>query len=230
MSQRFSLNDKTGDIVTTFPQSSTIFKKYKIDFCCGGNRPIQIAAEEKGLKGEELLQEIHELWDQSSALNEQKTDWMKAPFDQIIDTIIHQYHASLFEKLPEISQYVTKIMRVHGANHPELFQVHDLFHKFKAELEEHSIREEQNIFPLILDPTKHNKAELKTEFEKLEREHESCGNLLEQIREITHDYQLPEDACKTYQLTFKKLIDFEDETFQHVHLENNVLFPRVLSE
>ena len=143
-------------------------------------------------------------------------------FEEIIDVIVHQYHASLYQQLPELSQYVTKIMRVHGSHHPELIKLHEVFHQFKTDMEQHATDEEQRVFPLILrlvkEPTGAILEEVRDCFEELNAEHTAAGNLLEQMRLITNEYELPEYACMTYQLTFKKLMDIENETFMHVHL------------
>lgn len=235
MEPRFTVQDKTGEIVIQFPQSSSIFKKYKIDFCCGGNRPLLEALQEKGLTAEDVLDEINALYAKTaSEINRAEKDWMAASYKEIIDMIMNRYHTYLYEHLPEISQYVTKIMRVHGAAHPELVSLHEMFHQLKTGLEQHTIKEEQQIFPLILqyeqEPSAELYARLTAELEELEQEHDGAGNMLRKMREITNDYVCPPGACKTYQLTFKKLAELEEDTHMHVHMENNILFPRVLAE
>lgn len=231
--EKFDRSTKTGEIVIKVPQASSILKRYRIDFCCGGNRPIGEVFDEKNLNGEEILEEINTL---AQSLEEQvgEKDWSKATYEETIDHIINRYHAYLFKQLPEISPYVTKILRVHGPHHPELAELHELFHNLKKELELHTMKEEQTDFPAILeyekDPTPERLAKLHEVLGQLEKEHEGAGEILFRMREITNDYTPPADACMTYQLTFKKLEELEADTFEHVHLENYIFFPRVLTE
>ncbi|WP_134703551.1 iron-sulfur cluster repair di-iron protein [Ammoniphilus sp. YIM 78166] len=234
MMTTFLPSDKTGDIVTRFPQSSTLFKKHRIDFCCGGNRPIGEVAKEKGLDVEAFLSQVNHLYQQQADTKQSDQDWSKASEQEIINTIVNRYHAYLMQHLPEISQYVTKVARVHGSQREELVKLHEVFHQFKLEMEQHALKEEQQIFPLILQYVQNPAPELlqnvKDGIQELESEHVGAGNLLEVMRQLTHDYELPAEACMTYQLTFKKLMELEEDTFMHIHLENNILFPRILNQ
>lgn len=234
MTTTFLPSDKTGDIVTRFPQSSTLFKKHRIDFCCGGNRPIGEVAKEKGLDVEAFLSQVNHLYQQHADSKQSDQDWSKASEQEIIDTIVNRYHAYLMQHLPEISQYVTKVARVHGSQREELVKLHEVFYRFKLEMEQHALKEEQQIFPLILQYVQNPAPELlqkvKDGIQELEGEHVGAGNLLEVMRRLTHDYELPAEACMTYQLTFKKLMELEEDTFMHIHLENNILFPRILNQ
>jgi regulator of cell morphogenesis and NO signaling len=221
-----------SDIVTILPKASDVLKQYRIDFCCGGNRPISEAIQEKGLSENEVLNKLNHLYEQVQASDVQGTDWTKATDLELIDQIVHKHHAYLSEELPQLSPYVTKILRVHGPQHKELADVHQLFHQMKTELEQHTIKEENEIFPLILEYEKNPSSKLLDQLtlsiKELEEEHEAAGDILKKLRDVTRDYQLPEGACMTYRLTFKRLEDLESDLFQHIHLENNILFPRLL--
>ncbi|KAA6451966.1 iron-sulfur cluster repair di-iron protein [Bacillus swezeyi] len=230
----FDQSTKTGDIVTRFPRASQLLKEYRIDFCCGGNRPIGEAIKEQKLNEEEILSKINTLYQETQALNEKETNWNEAPYSRLIDYVIQTHHAYLYDVLPELSGFVTKVYRVHGIHHPELGQVHQLFHQLKAELEHHLIQEEEQIFPKIAAYEQTNSEASLTEavqaIDVLEQEHEACGNLLKELRKVTNDYALPEGACTTYTLTYLKLDELETDLFQHIHLENNILFPRLEAE
>ncbi|MEC1262627.1 iron-sulfur cluster repair di-iron protein [Bacillus swezeyi] len=230
----FDQSTKTGDIVTRFPRASQLLKEYRIDFCCGGNRPIGEAIEEQKLNEEEILSKINTLYQETKALNEKETNWNEAPYSRLIDYVIQTHHAYLYDVLPELSGFVTKVYRVHGIHHPELGQVHQLFHQLKAELEHHLIQEEEQIFPKIVAYEQTNSEASLTEavqaIDVLEQEHEACGNILKELRKVTNDYALPEGACTTYTLTYLKLDELETDIFQHIHLENNILFPRLEAE
>ncbi|NPC92939.1 iron-sulfur cluster repair di-iron protein [Bacillus sp. WMMC1349] len=234
MEALFDRNTKTGDIVTRFPRASQLLKEYRIDFCCGGNRPIAEAIAEQNLNEEEILTKINTLYQETKALNEKETDWSQVPYSQLINYVIDTHHAYLNEVLPELSGFVTKVYRVHGVHHPELAQVHQLFHQLKAELEHHLIQEEEQIFPKITayEQTKSEQhlTEAVQAIDILEQEHEAAGNILKELRQVTNDYALPEGACTTYTLTYLKLDELESDLFQHIHLENNILFPRLEAE
>jgi regulator of cell morphogenesis and NO signaling len=132
------------------------------------------------------------------------------------------HYAYLKRELPLLAGFVTKIDRVHGQRHPELSELQQLFQRFRAEMEAHLPAEEEELFPLIRD-----RAKAVATLERLEAEHQEAGRLLGQMREVTHGYRLPPDACGTYMVTYQKLAELEADTLTHIHLENNILFPRL---
>lgn len=229
----FDQHDKIGDIVTVFPGASNVFKQYGIDFCCGGGRPIGQAVSEKRLDVTKLLKELNEAYAETNRNLSEDRDWRNAPMSELIEHIVWKHHAYLQKELPIISEFVTKILRVHGAHHGEVLSVlHRLFHSLKTELEQHLIAEETILFPLLCEYEKHPNAETlaksKAAIAGLESEHSVAGDILKDMRTITKDYTLPEDACRTYTLAFQKLEAMESDLFEHIHLENNILFPRVM--
>lgn len=232
MNNTFTEQSSTGDIVVKLPMASQVFKQYKIDFCCGGDRPIGEVIGEKQLKDENILGKLNALYASTNSSNE--TDWMTAQYQELIDYVLTKHHSYLNQVLPEISGFVTKVNRVHGKKHPELAEVFSLFHELKDELDHHLIQEEENIFPQVKEYEQEQSKAILSEavatITELESEHERSGNLLKQLREVTADYQLPKDACKTYQLTYLKLEELESDIFHHIHLENNILFPRLIEE
>ncbi|MFC4320685.1 iron-sulfur cluster repair di-iron protein [Litchfieldia salsa] len=230
MSQLFTEQSIIGEIVTEFPKASDLFKTYKIDFCCGGNRPLIDALEERSLAKEEVLDKLNSLYEEAKALNNQDTDWTKATFTQLIDHIVNTHHKFLNEELPLLSPYVTKVLRVHGAEHQHLAEVHSLYNQLKTELEQHTIKEEADAFPLFINfennPSDYNKEELTKLVTELEDEHDGAGDLIKEIRNITADFTPPPGACGTYRLVYQRLANLESDLFQHIHLENNILFKR----
>lgn len=230
----FTAQTKTGEIVTQFPRASQVLKEYKIDFCCGGNRPIEESISEKGLNEEEVLTKLNTLYIETKELDRQEVKWELEAYSKLIDHIVHVHHAYLNKVLPELSAFVTKVYRVHGAAHPELAQIHTLFHTLKMELEHHLFEEEEKVFPKVkkyeATGSKEVLEEVLKTIDSLESEHEGAGNILKELREVTNDYQLPEGACTTYTLTYLKLEELESDLFQHIHLENNILFPRLEKE
>ncbi|HET7627163.1 MAG TPA: iron-sulfur cluster repair di-iron protein [Bacillales bacterium] len=232
MEQAFTKETHVGDIVSHFPMASALLKRYRIDFCCGGDRPLREAVEEKELDVDHLLLELNDLYEAAQSALKQQTDWRERSSSELVDHIVGKHHAYLNQVLPELSQWVTKIYRVHGKNHPELKQLHHAYHALKMELESHSIKEEESVFPKIKAfDTAASPAvleELSEAIEELESEHDAAGDLLKSMRELTGDYQLPPDACQTYSMTFKQLQELESDLFEHIHLENNILFPRLV--
>ncbi|NFI95523.1 iron-sulfur cluster repair di-iron protein [Clostridium botulinum] len=229
---KFNSNQKIGDIVTKFPKVADIFKEYKIDFCCGGDRTLITAIKEQGVNETELLERINDSYEKlKNNIYSKDRNWVEAPLDELVDQIVNVHHAYLYENLPKISELTTKILRVHGEKHPELSRVHKLFHTIKMELEAHLIEEETIQYPAINAYLRSNsEADLDKAINiinQLQDEHIGAGNILKELREITNDYDLPSNACTTYRLTYFKLQEMESDIFQHIHLESNILFPRL---
>ncbi|MDD2371260.1 MAG: iron-sulfur cluster repair di-iron protein [Firmicutes bacterium] len=230
--KRFNSIQNIGDIVVDFPKAAELFKELKIDFCCGGNRPLAIALKEQKLDEEKVMAKLNELYEvQQVNHNNSDRDWNEATIGELVKHIVDTHHAYLWSELPKMSEYVTKILRVHGENHPELLKVHKLFHMVKMELEEHLVKEETNQYPAIYRylETKDKVDLIKAVkiIAELEAEHTAAGDILKELRLVTNDYLVPDDACRSYDLTYLKLVEMESDIFQHIHLENNILFPKL---
>ena len=227
----FKSNQSVGEIVSILPRASEIFKKYKIDFCCGGNRPLIDAIRENNLDEGEVLKKLNEASVANEKLKKEGKDFRKMSPGELIEYIENTHHVYVKKSLPELSELTLKIMRVHGANHEVLFRVHELFSKLKAELEQHLIKEEEILFPLIKEYGRGSGDELLARINKvkseLENEHEGAGDILKELRKITEDYKVPEDGCSTYFATFDRIKELEEDLFQHIHLENNILFKKL---
>ena len=229
----FNSNQKIGDIVVKFPNVTDIFKQYRIDFCCGGDRLLSAAIKEQGVNEEELLKEINTSYEKfKNNVSLKDRNWLEVPLDELVDQILNVHHAYLYENLPKIRELTTKILRVHGQNHPELSRVHKLFHMIKIELDAHLIEEETIQYPAIraysISNSQTDLYKAIDIIEQLQDEHTGAGNILKELRAITNDYEVPAGACTTYRLTYSKLEEMESDIFQHIHLENNILFPRLL--
>ncbi|MHC1683604.1 MAG: iron-sulfur cluster repair di-iron protein [Clostridiaceae bacterium] len=225
MNNNFNLNDKIGDIVATFPGASNLFLEYRIDFCCGGNRPLTEAIKEKNLDENKIVTLLNESYKEFLEKNEEFTDWVKEKPSKLVDYIVNKHHRYLKEELPKLSELTFKILRVHGNGHEELFKVHKLFNTLRTELEGHLVKEEEYLFPAIKKyEIDNDKEKVKALLNEIEDEHEGAGNIIKELREVTNHYIEPQDGCGTYQLTYRKLRELEEDTFQHIHLENNILF------
>ena len=230
MKRNFNIDQIIGDIVTINPKASEVFKKYQIDFCCGGHRPLKEAIEEQSINEKRLFEELEEAYRETKKVKEQK-DFSNMTSRELIDYIVSTHHVFVRKILPEINEYTTKILKVHGIHHSELFKVHKLFSNLKAELEAHLIKEEELLFPLMKkyesEPNDVLLNKIKKVMKETESEHDGAGDILKELRIITNQYTVPEDGCASYHITFNKLQELESDLFQHIHLENNILFKRV---
>ena len=224
-----TLDQQVSDIVTALPQSADLFRNLRIDYCCGGKISLQEAAIQRELDPADVLTRVQAIEEKQ----ESRQTLEPSSFGEktLIAFIQEKYHEGLREELPLLAPYVTKVARVHGEHHPHLLRVQEIFKVLRAELVDHTDDEDQNVFPLILEfldhPTVELKEQLKPHVEELEHEHDNAGRLLHELREITNNFTPPEEACGTYRLVYARLEQFEKDTFEHVHLENNVLFDRV---
>lgn len=228
---KFNSTQKIGNIATEFPKSKDLFKEYRIDFCCGGERPLIEAIEEQHLDEVEVVGKLNSLYESFANEQDSEKNWQAAPLSSLTEHIVNTHHAYLWSELPKISKLSTTILRVHGGSHPELSRVHKLFHTLKMELELHLAKEEELQYPAIKKfETSGSSDDLKEAvrvIRELQDEHTGAGNILKELRTITNDFTAPEDGCETYEMTYKKLEELESDVFQHIHLESNILFPRL---
>lgn len=228
MNKKFNGQSLIGDVVATFPGASNYFLTKGVDFCCGGNRPLSTALVEKNLEEELVLTELNQLYQEFLDRNEAYTDWVRETPSKLAQYILDTHHQYLHTELPVLEELIATIREVHGDNHPELARVQELYLGLKKELEEHLEKEETRLFPLIFDlepgDTPEKRQALRQVIEELEAEHVGAGDLIKELREIANHYLVPEDACRTFMVTYDKLRDFEKDLFSHIHLENNILF------
>lgn len=228
--------ESIGELVAKDFRKAQVFKKYGIDFCCGGKKSLSKACEEKGLNPEVVKRELNAIPESNTV---QDTDFQSWDLSFLADYIVNIHHAYVREAIPALYEYTTKIARVHGANHPELIQVAKHFTNVANELESHMPKEERVLFPFIKQLNEARKkgekldkpafGSIQQPINMMEMEHEAAGGELEAIREITNNFTLPEDACGTYRVAFSKLQEFETDLQRHIHLENNILFPKALA-
>ena len=228
---KFNSSSKIGEVVALFPKAADIFIENKIDFCCGGNRPLTEAVKDSNSDVEKIVKDLNTLYEKFKNASSEDRDWKVEPLEELVDHIINTHHGYLWDELPRLSQLSTTILKVHGEHHPELFKVNKLFSMLKAELEEHLTKEETLQYPAI---NEYVKTKSQTDLQKsidiideLEEEHSAAGDILKELRVVTKDYIIPDDVCPTFELVYQKLQEVELDLFQHIHLENNILFPRL---
>lgn len=219
-----------GEIVANDFRASTIFKNVGIDFCCGGNQKVTEACNEKGINKEKLISELKNLEQEPPNHSVNYNEW---EIGFLCDYIVNTHHMFVTKNLPELVFNTGKIAMVHGDHHPELIEVATLFKTINEELIPHMKNEEEILFPAIKEvshsgsPTQ--KKIIAQEINRMLGEHDLAGKAMDEINQITKSYHVPQDGCATYQVTFKQLQQFEDDLHVHIHLENNILFPKALA-
>lgn len=213
-----------GQLATEHPLATRVFARHKIDFCCNGGRSLKEACEEKGLDTQSLITEIEKEL-QTSNVSEDR--WDEAPLPDVIEHILSTHHVPLKEELPRLEQMARRVLAVHGDKDPErLGNLVSVFVHLKEELEPHMAKEEQILFPLIKDG---RGGMAGGPISMMQMEHESAGAALKQLSELTNGYTVPAEACNTWRGLYHGLAALEKDLHQHIHLENNVLFPRALA-
>jgi regulator of cell morphogenesis and NO signaling len=217
-----------AEIASTVPSAVRIFQRHGIDFCCGGKRPIGEVCQEKGLSCNELVQLIQMSNAQPAP---DARDWTQAPLTELVDHILTAYHAPLRDELPRLETMAAKVATVHGENAPYMLRVNAIVTELADELRSHMQKEEIVLFPAIEAIEKRAtqpSIPLSAPITVMEDEHDHAGRLLAELREITGGYVMPEWGCGTFQALYHGLAELEAAMHVHIHLENNLLFPRAL--
>ncbi len=229
MSQSKLKNITIGEIVTNDFRTSILFKNAGIDFCCGGKQTLSKACADIGINADELENKIVKLTNEPATPGMNYKDWDPVFLSEFI---VNTHHKFVLKNLPEIVFYTEKIASVHGDHHPELIEIAELFGEINTELLQHLRKEEEVLFPaikeVIVSGSEKAKATIISEIERMVGEHDFAGGSMDKINKMSSGYKLPEDACNTYRVAFKLLERFEDDLHIHVHLENNILYPKAL--
>lgn len=229
-----STEKTVGQLVAEDYRNAAVFKKYGMDFCCGGGQTIAQACETNGVNQAELEAALTE------ALEEPKqpdTDFNDMPLNELIDHIVQVHHTYVKEKTPILLEMVNKVKSVHGETKENVSDIAAHFNALAMELRSHMQKEEMILFPSIknmLEPTNDGITNfagcgIEAPINMMIYEHDSAGNELETLRALTHDYTPPKDACATHTVSYLQLKEFEEDLMQHIHLENNILFPKALA-
>ncbi|WP_346858808.1 iron-sulfur cluster repair di-iron protein [uncultured Draconibacterium sp.] len=222
-------NQQIGEIVTNDFRTSSVFTDAGIDFCCGGKQSVGEACKALNLDVDALEQKVKAVNSEpiNHALNFKEWD-----LSFLMDYIKNTHHKYVLKSLPDLVFYTAKIADVHGDNHAELVEIASKIKEVNNELSQHLKMEEEVLFPAIkthlTKPSKETRAIIHSEITRMLGEHDFAGGTLDEINRLTAGYKIPEDACNTYRVAFKLLKEFEDDIHIHVHLENNILFPKAL--
>ncbi len=210
-------NTTVGEVAAAMPGVLPVFQELKIDFCCGGKKPLMDALDERGVSVDGFLElvEAQQAARRSGAGTQDFSQMNPAALTRYIEDTHHVY---LRHALPEIDEMLLLVLKAHGGNHPELFEVYKLFGRLKADLSQHLVKEEALLFPALSQS-----AEAGALAAEIVNEHEGAGKLLEAMRGASFDYAVPADACMSYQTVYALLPEMESDLHQHIHLENNIL-------
>lgn len=224
-----------GEIVADDFRTAAVFTKYYIDFCCKGYRTIEEVCRKRDIDENVLIEYIRDA--KKSTVN-QSFDYKTWPVDIIADYLTKTHHRYIKEKAPVILQYLNKLCGVHGAIHPELHEINTIFSKSFLDLIAHMKREEMVVFPFIIkmQDAKSTGVYLDTPpflsienpITTLKEDHETESERFRRIAALTNNYTPPTESCNTYKVAFAMLEDFEKDLRKHIHLENNILFPKVI--
>ena len=224
-----------GEIVATDYRAARIFEQFGIDFCCGGRRSLAEACASASVDPSALERALDALPTAADSGDGDVDDVTRWAPDRIIDHVLATHHAYVRLALPAIAGYLTKLVDVHGSRHPELARIAMTFARLGQDLLQHMMKEERILFPYIRELALHPRRQAPSPFgtvenpiRMMEREHREAGDEMRLIRELTGGYLPPADACATYRVCFDELATFERDLHRHVHLENNVLFPKAV--
>lgn len=228
-------NKSIGAFVAEDYRTASVFKKYGIDFCCQGNRTIQEACKNTTIDANLVMKDLDEILEANKG---SVIDYQTWPLDLLCDYIVKKHHRYVVEKSKEIKPYLNKIVEVHGIMHPELLEINELFNASVDVLGQHMNKEESIVFPFIhkmikaqlegADLEVPSYGSIKNPIRMMEEEHTLEGNRFRKIEELSNHYTAPEDGCNTYKVTLALLKEFEEDLHLHIHLENNILFPKAI--
>ncbi|MEZ4948490.1 MAG: iron-sulfur cluster repair di-iron protein [Saprospiraceae bacterium] len=230
-------NEKNiGLIVTENYQTASVFRSFGIDFCCKGHQTLEVACRKKGIQLQTVEDELKKVSTKNSGPGQGFKDWS---LDLLADYIEKKHHRYVRGKIPELQSYLEKLCKVHGQNHPELYEIKKTFDQTAVDLQSHMLKEENIIFPYIrkMESALENQKNhivmpsfvtIENPINMMKKEHDTEGARFRQIYNLTNGYKAPSDGCTTYRVAFSMLEDFEKDLHQHIHLENNILFPNAI--
>ncbi len=227
-------NKTVAELVAENYKNADVFKKHGIDFCCGGKVGVKEICEKKNVDYDTITEELKNV----NSEVDRSHDFNNWELDFLADYIVHTHHKYVNESIPLIIQYSDKVANVHGHYYTETVEINKLFHAVANELNTHMHKEEMILFPFIkqIAAAKRNGEPIpqppfgtvQNPIRMMEAEHDTAGDLFKEIASLSNNYTPPAEACNTYRVLYAKLKEFEDDLHQHIHLENNILFPKAI--
>lgn len=230
-----SSNITVREVALQLPHATRIFEKVKIDYCCGGQRQLGDACAEAGID----LQQLNELLADAAPPDVDTTpDFNQMKLSELIQYILDKHHVYTKEEMVRLTALLGKVVDAHGANHPELLELQTTFQQLCADLTPHMFKEEQILFPFVIELERSRTLNRHPPFapfgtvnnpvRMMMMEHDTAGDILRDLRKLSADYKVPADACISYKTLYNALEAFEQDLHQHIHLENNLLFPKAI--
>jgi regulator of cell morphogenesis and NO signaling len=219
-----------ASFVNVQPAAARVFEHHRLDYCCGGDQTLGDACARAGVDPSVVLAELDAIGGSS-----EPAPWTTLSPAQLVDHLEGTHHRYLHEELPRLSALADKVTGVHGERHPELHGVRAAFIAVRDDLQPHLAKEERILFPMIRELTAATEApqfhcgSLANPIRVMMMEHDHAGELLAELRAVSGDYRLPDDACASYDALYRGLEELEADTHLHIHKENNVLFPAVVA-
>ncbi len=233
----FSSSKTVREVALELPQATRVFEKLKIDYCCGGDKPLVEACATAGIEVVNLERMLEEAG-QAEVQGNGSLDFQKATLSELVGHILDKHHVYTKEEMARLEPLIDKVISAHGENHPELRGLGGLFQQLCEDLKPHMFKEEQILFPYIVEMERsvvENRpaplapfGTVKNPIHMMMMEHETVGDLLRELRALSSNYTVPPDGCISYQTLYQALEAFEQDLHQHIHLENNILFPRAI--
>ncbi|MEQ8818930.1 MAG: iron-sulfur cluster repair di-iron protein [Sumerlaeia bacterium] len=226
------LLETVGRLVAQNPARARVFEKHRIDYCCGGKLPLGDACERRKVSAEEILAELESC--DAARDDGAGTDWTQVPLTELADHIVATHHDYLRGELPRLEMMAARVAKVHGDHAPDTIELHQVFAALRRELEEHTMKEEEILFPWIRrmerggGPAGPMAPSVANPIRCMEQEHDAAGAALEKMRALTNDFTPPADACNTWRVLYAALDGLEQDMHTHIHKENSILFPRAL--
>lgn len=223
------MNKTIAEIVSDDISTASVFKRYHLDFCCGGGKTISKACEKTNINIEDVLYDLENVNISNSNSNLNFKDWK---LDFLIDYIVNVHHTFVLENVGVINEFAQKVATVHGDHNPENIEIANLFTQLSKELISHMKKEEDILFPAIKQMINNGNSNfdfdtIESPIKMMEEEHDNAGNIIKKIQQLSNNFSTPDYACNTYKALYHKLEEFTNDLFQHIHLENNILFPKV---
>jgi len=226
---------RVADLASEHPSTIRVFQRYEIDFCCGGRRALDEVCARQGLSLADLTRDLEAAL---ATPGEPGPAWDRGSLRQVVSGIVERYHRPLDAELPRLDRMLQKVLGVHGGRHPELEEVAATFGAIVADLGPHMMKEEHVLFPFVVRLEAASESgealpappfgSVQIPVDAMESEHQVVGAALARLRDQTRGYDAPADACNTFRGLYHGLAELERDLHEHIHVENNILFPRAL--
>lgn len=227
----YDANKTVRELAVELPHAVRVFERFGIDYCCGGGKPLAEACQQAQISLDDVLRRLSD----AAPSNADEQNWADLPVTALIDHIVTRHHSYVKQELPRLQQLLAKVAGKHAEKHSELIQVKVVFASLNDELNSHLMKEETILFPYLYQLDQKGSVRggacfgtVKNPIHMMELEHDSAGDALRQLRQITNQFKCPENKCVSYEMLYRGLEEFEADLHQHIHLENNILFPRAV--